>query len=230
MRKFIFLLILLLMFINGWKWSTHQIMAETIAESMNLDLNISLIKEGSIAPDKYFKDFRHHSYPGSANKSYYWLNKTIYYYGLKDINNASYSFGILTHYVSDTFAAPHTVSKEDYHLHALYEEQVSYYKPITRCILYNFNLAEELKKSQYNKNHWHEWLKNNDKKIPQAEVEQSLKLLFPLASYAFNKECKKDKMQIHINNTEISFKKIIILSLILVINIITFHSILRNSK
>jgi hypothetical protein len=218
------------MFINGWKWSTHQILAETIAESMNLDLNATVVKEGSIAPDKYFKDFRHHSYPNSVNKSYFWLNKTIYYYSIKDINNASYSFGILTHYVSDTFAAPHAVTKEDYNLHAQYEEQVSYYKPRTRCLRYNFNLAEELKKSQYNKNHWPEWLKTKDQKIPQAEVEQSLKLLFPLASYIFNKECKKEKIFLPFNSLEISLKKIIALYVILALIIVTTYSILRNNK
>ncbi|MBI2671408.1 zinc dependent phospholipase C family protein [Candidatus Woesearchaeota archaeon] len=230
MKKLIILLLVILLFINGWSWPTHQKIAEILVKDLDLNLNMELVKEGSIAPDKYFKDFKYHSYPNSVNKSYYWLNKTIYYYNINDFSNASYSFGVLTHYVSDTFDAPHTVTKEDYGLHAMYEKQMSYYVPKAKCIKYDFNLEEELKKSQLNKNNWHKWLKTKDEKIPQKEVEQSLNLLFPLSLYIFDKDCKNDKISLPFNGPEISLKKILSIYLIMVLIIITLYSILRNNR
>ena len=85
MKKFVFI-ILLFFFIPSvisWNWNTHQNIAEKIYYSLPFEeqnnLNLSLIKEGSIAPDKDFKDNVLHHYPPSLNKSLYWLNLTLIY-------------------------------------------------------------------------------------------------------------------------------------------------------
>jgi len=229
--KLILTIFVLVFLINGWTWSTHQIISEKIINSLprELNLNISLVKEGSIAPDKYFKDFRYHNYPYTINSSDYWIKKAKYFYSINDINNASYSFGVLSHYISDTFAAPHTVSKEEYELHKKFENQASNYIPISNCQKYNLNLKKELENSVSNKEDWYLWLKSKNIEIPKKEIEQAVKVLYPVALNIFNTNCINPTK---IDNSEISLtiKNIFFILIIFMFIVLLTYSIFLNTK
>jgi hypothetical protein len=201
----IIIFILLPNFISAWDWNTHKSIVEelyySIPYELQSQLSLELLKKGSIAPDKIFHDNRLHHFPPSYNKTLYWLNTTNHYISIGDYNNASYSFGIATHYISDSFVAPHSVSGEDYKLHSKFEKSPIPIK--TKCQKQNYNLCKGLEKAELNGNDWEIWLKNQTKKIPQKELDQAMQLIFPLFLKTFNTTCeerttifKEEKFQI----------------------------------
>ncbi len=177
-------IIIILLLISGWKANTHETIAETLYFSMPNDLqekfNLTEMKEGSIAPDAKFKDFKNHHYPYSLEKTKYYLK-----------NLTSYNFGIITHYISDAYAAPHNIKEENYKLHSWFEDQVQYYQPKTECQNYNIDM-EDLKEATKNEKDWWVWLKRKDKSIAEKEVDESMKILYSLMFRLFPEfKCSK---------------------------------------
>jgi len=198
MFKKIFLLILFLLFIPGvfaWNWFTHKEFGENVYNSLSDDwqekLNLEKIRDGSIAPDKDFKDNIKHHYPPSYNLSLYWLDIAKKSLEKQDYNNASYAFGVATHYISDSFAAPHYVKNEPYNLHVKYEWQAKKIK--TRCQKRIYDLQKELEEASKSGEDWDEWLKTKDSELPQKRVEQAQGLIFAVALELFNAECRKQE-------------------------------------
>ena len=235
MKKFVFI-VLLLFFIPSaisWNWNTHQNIAEKIYYSLPFEeqnnLNLSLIKEGSIAPDKDFHDNVLHHYPPSLNKSLYWLNLTLIYIQNKDYEKASYSFGVLTHYVDDSFVAPHYISKEDPKLHSEFEKQVSNYNLKAKCQREDYDLNQSLYIASLNRKDWEPWLLTKNRDIPQQELEDATKLLYSITLGIFNATCaeptKFTKQKFFMG------KKIIIISIIILILIaILIYSIFKDKE
>jgi len=194
--KYFFILVIPL--ICAWGWPTHQQIAEAGYSSLPLEiqhkLNLTLIQEGAIAPDKDFHDTVLHSYPKSYEKAKFWLELTKQKYLNKEYNNASHSYGVLTHYISDTFAAPHNVKKEDSKLHSQFEKQPDKIK--TKCFNKEFELHDELIKATENSKDWYLWINNKSKEIPQKEVEQAMELIYPLTLQLFNTNCLNKKTKI----------------------------------
>src|SRR3989344_1639489 len=119
MLKKIFLILSILLLIPNvfaWNWFTHQEIGENVYNALPEDLqnklNLEKIKEGTIAPDKDFKDNVRHHYPQSYNLTLHWLDVAKNSLETQDYDNASYAFGVATHYVSDSFSAPHYVKNE----------------------------------------------------------------------------------------------------------------------
>lgn len=118
--------------VSAWNFDTHKQIVETDYYSLspevqqNLDLNT--MKEGSLAPDFNFFDFKYHSYPNSYDKSIYWLNRGQKYYIVGDYNDASYCYGVASHYISDSIAAPHAAGIKGTE-HTRYEMEASFLTP-----------------------------------------------------------------------------------------------------
>ena len=118
---------------DAWTWSTHSKIVDTtynsLPSSIQSKLSLTALRDGSNDPDQVFHDYRDHSYPYSYNKAVYYLNQGSAYYKQKKYALASKSFGIASHYISDTFSAPHCVSGESSSKHASYENQASKLTP-----------------------------------------------------------------------------------------------------
>lgn len=191
MNKYILLtfVLLLLLFpatVQAWNSQTHQLLVENVYYSMPLSLqeklNLTLMKKGSTDPDLVFHDTVNHHYPDTLNLAYKYLEK------IKTLDDFSYNFGVAAHYISDSFVAPHNIQKEDSQLHSKFEKQVNGYAIKTNCANYNYTL-EDLYLGTKNEGDWHIWLENQDKAIPQKELEQTQEFIYSIAMQKINYEC-----------------------------------------
>lgn len=182
---------------NAWVWETHQNIVDKVYSDMprelQVKLNLSLMEEGSIAPDKVFHNNVLHHYPQSYELALKALNEN------NDWDNISYNFGIATHYISDSFSAPHYISNEPYKLHEEFEKQIKNYIPKTKCYNYRIDLKKGLENGSLNYREWGEWLLTKNKEIPEREVEQAMTLVYSIAFDKFNFNCN--------NKTRVEYAK-----------------------
>ncbi len=235
MKKAILLIFLIILSLNiSWNWPNHQILVERVYYTLDFktqqELNITLLKEGAIAPDKVFHDNVRHSYPRSYAQTKIWLEKASDSYDKKDFDNASYFFGIASHYISDTFAAPHNVQKEPPKLHLEFESVK--YKPKTKCtgnkIIQDLNYSL-FEATQGKKEDWSEWVNTRNDEIPKKGIDQSLELLYPLAIQIFNSSCSIIETEIIKIPFKIYNKKSLIL-LSIVILVLFLYFIKKKNK
>ncbi len=181
--KILIILLILLPAANAWSWDTHQNIIEYVYLALPVEaqmkLDITKLKEGAVMPDKIFKDHRMHHYPESLEEARKWLNNDT---------DLSLNIGIASHYITDSFAAPHNIFGEDYNKHAQFENQVDKYYPNVECGNYGFKL-ENLKIATKNSQDWNLWLKTKDKNIPRREVDEAAKFLFSIVLPKLNVSC-----------------------------------------
>lgn len=164
-----------------WPWPGHASVAEAVFKQLSDDLkknlDIKKMKDGSNDPDEKFKDTRNHSYPNSYKKAIEWLGKGKKQYDQKNYEDASYSFGVATHYISDTFAAPHCVSKESSKDHHNYEIVAD---DITPNINYVSGDLDTMMKNgvEIGKKDWKNWIKTKDKSIVQQGVDRGASVAY----------------------------------------------------
>jgi len=136
----IVILLLLVSPAISWDWTTHQYAAREICDRLECGQCLDYMLNGSIAPDKDFKDFiNHHCYdplsecpkggwtcpdvfdcPAIA-KSVEWLDKATSDYGCEKF----YDIGVASHYYLDSRVFWHRVSNEDEsQCHARFESLV----------------------------------------------------------------------------------------------------------
>ena len=149
----------------AWDCQTHQNIVERVYNSLPKDLNLSLedLKEGSIIPDKAFHDNKLHNYPPA--------------------------FGIATHYITDSFSAPHYIKGESSYQHAAYEERG--YLRLNEYCRVDINISEGLSKSPEGGKLWNEWLQTDSDKIPEKAVNKATKIVYLAAFETFNTGCDK---------------------------------------
>lgn len=169
--------------VHAWKADTHKNIIEyvylNLPEEAQSRLNLEKLKEGAVMPDRDFKDFRNHHHPNSLREAQKWLNNNT---------DLSLNLGIASHYITDSFAAPHNIAGEKYSDHNYFEQQVRYYYPDSGCMDYGFNL-DDLKIAVKNKKDWNLWLRTKDKTMPQREVEESTRFLFSIVLKKLNTTC-----------------------------------------
>ncbi len=186
------ILFLLLFVVSSWTWPTHEHIAEKAVSSLSIadKLNFTELKRGARAPDEVFRDFVNHHYPSSYKMATQWVSYSKEEFIAEHYNNASYGFGVASHYITDSFAAPHNVFFENPSLHTLFENQVRNYIPTSLCVQKGYNLFSDLDFRKKGKKDWNEWIITKNERIPRREVEESLKLLFVVAQDVFNASCK----------------------------------------
>ncbi len=161
--------------VSAWDWNTHEEIVETNYHSLPLDmqqnLDLSMMKKGSLAPDFVFFDFKYHSYPSSYEKSVYWLSKGQSYYKKGNFYYASYCYGVASHYITDSFSAPHAAGAGGLQ-HNIYEIKGSFLKPKM------VQVKGDLKSSLYNGDlngvkSWEMWIKNRNDSIIQKDLDHA---------------------------------------------------------
>ncbi len=167
--------ILIFFMIYKWGWPGHASVAEavflTLPADVQKNLNLEKMKDGSNDPDEKFHDTRAHSYPASYKRAMKWLDKGQTSYEEKNYDDASYSFGVATHYISDSFAAPHCVSKESGKEHHKYEIVADTFTPNITYL--EGDLESQMKKGvELGKADWKLWLKTQDREIVQQGVDR----------------------------------------------------------
>lgn len=153
---------------DAWTWDTHSAIVDVIYQGLPVDvqqkLDLNMMRDASNDPDEVFKDFTYHSYPKSYDKAQYWLNQGKSAYDRGDYKNASYDYGVASHYISDTFSAPHCTSGESSADHTKYEDQA---KKLTPIATYSSGDLKTKMEAGYNqgKTSWDQWLKTKDSSI-----------------------------------------------------------------
>ncbi|MBI2109864.1 zinc dependent phospholipase C family protein [Candidatus Woesearchaeota archaeon] len=195
MLKYMLLIILLSASVSAWGWQGHPAIAQELVYTIDTGYNLDFdsLGNGSIAPDRDFHDNVRHHYPPSLNLTLDWLNKTRYYLEIKDYKQASYAFGVVSHYITDSFAAPHYIKKEPYKLHTEYEHQIQGNYLKAECKKDSFNLYEELSKGPAEGPTWSTWLKTKDPEIPKLSFQKASKLVYLIALDTFNADCVNKK-------------------------------------
>ncbi len=188
MKKAIIILLLIIPSVIAWNYETHENIAALVASNLNITLDISNVKEGAIAPDKVFKDNVLHHYPPSYKKAVYWLNLAKEQHSSGNIGQASYSFGIASHYITDSFADPHYVSGESSYQHSKFENR-GYYNIRTKCSLYTSDINNSLYLASKDI-HWQEWLDSQSTSIPESKMEDATRALYSSTLLTFNASCK----------------------------------------
>lgn len=178
--------ILILPSADAWKGVTHKNVADQIYKAMPSNikskLNITMMEGGSLDPDRKFKDFPNHIFPGSYKKAAYWLERGRNDFKSKNYKNASYCFGVASHYISDTFSAPHCVSKEGT-LHGKYEQQAASLTPVIKYISGSLNKTMT-NGYQQGKSDWNNWVKNRTTSLVQKHLNSGAS-----AAYSAIKNC-----------------------------------------
>lgn len=193
MKKTLSLLILLILLqsTTAWDWNNHKSIVQTLYYStpyeVQRNLDLQQLEIGSIAPDKDFHDNRLHHYPKSYNLTLFWLEETKKYLEVEEYKNASYAFGVASHYISDSFVAPHYISGENPSLHSKFEKQGA---TKLNCIEKKYNLKKDMIEGSKNGKDWKDWLETKNEKIPRREIKQAMGLISPLFLETFNTTCK----------------------------------------
>ena len=205
---------------EAWDWDNHKAIMEKVYYSTPYEIQSKIdleeLRIGSIAPDKDFHDNRLHHYPKSYNKTVYWLGLTEKYIKENNYKNASYCFGVASHYISDSFVAPHYISGEDPKLHTKFEYQASTIQ--TKCKKKDYNINKTLYKASIkNPNDWEDWLKNENKESPQKELEQSMELVFSVFLDVFNTTCEERSTKIQSESWKIGEKTKIYLIILFIL-------------
>ena len=161
--------------VSAWNWNTHQEIVESdyysLPADMQQNLNLDIMKKGSLVPDFVFFDFKYHSYPNSYQKANYWLNEGQKNYKNGDFYYASYCYGVASHYISDSFAAPHAAGIFGPN-HNLYELKASFLKPEV------VNVTGDLNSTMYNgdsngEKSWKSWIKSKNNSLVQNDLNHA---------------------------------------------------------
>lgn len=165
-----------------WSWPAHASVAEVVfaelPENLKKNLDIEKMKDGSNDPDEEFKDTATHHYPKSYEKAVKWLDDGKLNYDSGNYTKASHCFGVASHYISDTFSAPHCVSKEPGDKHHKFEVIKDDYTPKIEPV--SGDLDTLMKKGiERGEKDWKNWIKTKDPTIPQKEADMG-------ASVAYN--------------------------------------------
>lgn len=181
---------------EAWSWKTHADIVDEVyyklPPEVQKNLNLEIMRNASNEPDEIFKDFRHHSYPNSYDKAKSWLDKGKIAYDRGDYDEASFNYGVATHYISDTFSAPHCISKEKYSDHSRYENRA---KKLTPEASYNNSTDLNTKmKNTYNQGSkdWVLWLDTDDTSIIQANLNSGVSASLVAVNESINSEASPD--------------------------------------
>lgn len=165
----------------AWKWTTHSDIVDSVyynlPASKKTKINLAAMEDGSNDPDEKFHDTRCHSFSSSYYKANTWLSKGKLAYKNKNYKYASYCFGVASHYISDTFSAPHCVSGESSYLHTKYETQGGY---LTPKISYTSGSIYSLMSSGYykGKTDWSYWIKTKKSAYVQTDLNRAASVSF----------------------------------------------------
>mgnify|MGYP001617633596 CR=1 FL=1 len=224
-------------FATAWNWDTHPAIAESayyrLDDSLREKLSLDLIKEGSIMPDKVFHDFTKHGFPRALPEAERWLRSTREFLNKQQYDNASLSFGIASHYITDSFAAPHSISGEPYPLHQLYEKQAAQNYFYAECTSESFELGDVLYTGSQQGKTWGEWTDTRDAQLPQLAVRDATFYLTGIAMETFNSTCRSfathfETPERHLDISHMAFALAVLACLLF--TILSLYRDLKNNR
>ncbi|ADL58139.1 MULTISPECIES: zinc dependent phospholipase C family protein [Methanothermobacter] len=186
----ILVLVLMLMPCSyAWKTVTHYDAAEAIYEklpsSKRSKININAMIDGSNDPDEKFHDTVRHSFPRSFTEAKKWLDRGRSAYRSKNYRYASYCFGVASHYITDTFSAPHCVSGESSTLHNSYEKQATYLAPSISYV--SGDIYSLMQRGYLNgRSDWSRWTKTKSSSIVQRDLNMGTSVAYRAINLAMN--------------------------------------------
>lgn len=211
-KKLFNVLVIFMMFVltlapssEAWGWKTHSDIVDAIyyglPPEVQKNLNLQTMRDASNDPDEVFKDFNSHSYPNSYTKAKSWLDKGKAAYERGDYNEASYDYGVASHYISDTFSAPHCVSKEKESDHTKYEDQAKSLKPTATYISGDLNT---MMKDGYTQGaaSWNEWLQTKNTAIVQNNLNAGASAALSAIKDSINVQSTSQPTETNNNNKE----------------------------
>jgi len=167
--------LVLMPYADAWSWKTHSAIVDVVYYGLPVNvqqkLDLNIMRDGSNDPDQIFHDFNYHSYPKSYDKAEFWLNQGKSAYDNGNYANASYDYGVATHYISDTFSAPHTVSGESSSDHSKYENRAKKLTPTATYVNEDLNTMMQEGKNDGSSD-WANWLQTNDDNIIQKDLNR----------------------------------------------------------
>jgi hypothetical protein len=137
----------------------------------NVQSNLSLFEmlEGAGDPDLRFLDFQNHHYPMSQVKADYWLNQGKNNYQAGNYKNASYCFGVASHYISDGLCPPHSGGGHSGYPHTKFELEALWFTPHI-----NTNENQTMDELVTNStNIWMSWTKTGDTSLIQQSLNNA---------------------------------------------------------
>lgn len=161
--------------VSAWNWNTHEEIVESnyysLPADMQQNLNLEVMKKGSNDPDFEFFDFKYHGYPNSYEKATYWLNEGQDRYKHGDYYYASYCYGVASHYITDSFSAPHAASMSGSN-HILYEAKASFLTPKATQITGDLN-STMYEGDLNGEKSWKRWIKSKDDSLIQNDLNRA---------------------------------------------------------
>jgi len=155
--------------VSAWAAPNHYAITEEVYYSLPADaqdkLDLSKMLDGADDPDYKFFDFQYHHYPASEEKANYWLLKGREYYQNEDYKQASYCFGVATHYLSDSVCPPHSGGNSGYE-HTRCELQAILLEPHITDTTGNMNSTLSVC-NKMSKTAWEQWIQTGDDKYIQ---------------------------------------------------------------
>ncbi|MTK64309.1 MAG: hypothetical protein F8N15_07285 [Methanobacterium sp.] len=142
----------------------------TLPDDVHENLSLFEMMEGAGDPDLRFLDFQNHHYPQSQAYADYWLNQGRNYYQAGDYSNASYCFGVASHYISDGLCPPHTGGGQRGYLHTKFELEAICFTPHINTSL-NQSMDELYTNST---SEWTNWIKTGDTSLIQSSLNNAV--------------------------------------------------------
>lgn len=157
----------------AWAEPNHYEIVYQVYYSLpdNVHENLSLFEmlEGSGDPDLRFLDYQNHHYPQSQVKADYWLNQGRTYYQSGDYRNASYCFGLASHYIADGLCPPHTGGGHTGYMHTKFELEAAMFTP-------HLNTGENRSMDDLYTNStdiWNSWIKTGETSLIQQSLDNA---------------------------------------------------------
>ena len=160
----------------AWSVPTHYAIAEQTYYALPVDvqskLSLDVMKDGADDPDLKFFDFQYHSYPANQVKVDYWLNRGKMDYKNGNYHDASYSFGVASHYISDGSCAPHCENNASHYYHSVYEVKAAM---LTSQIKHSSGDIDLIQKNDEidGKESWESWLNNKNDFYIQNDLDRA---------------------------------------------------------
>lgn len=154
----------------------HANVIMAVYEALNSEIRHNLDKETLIEtsddPDEKFRDMVNHHYPPSYKKATKWLEDGKSKYNNSDYVSASECFGISSHYITDTFMAPHCVSHEPSDHHSKFEKKIESIQP--KAVYLEGDLESLMIKGvEQGQKDWQKWESSHDVSILKSEADMA---------------------------------------------------------
>lgn len=181
---------------DAWSWKTHSDIVDVVYNGLPVDvqknLDLNMMRDGSNDPDEKFHDFTDHSYPGSLDKAQSWLDQGKAAYDSGNYPQASYDYGVASHYISDTFSAPHAVSGESSSEHSSYEDSAKRLTPVANYVTGDLNTLMQDGKNQGAKS-WANWVEVRDDPIIQNDLNRGASVTLSAIRNSINSTSTNNK-------------------------------------